>query len=167
MYILCILITFPCLPLHFSGMKTNAPKAQLSFLISVFRFRSGTVPMYRKFGGYCLFSASKLRISITSRIVCLLEYFTCRLHLQDDLRLHVSLSIHCLSLICCNILYPDETWERGLDLMFKSQASLLWSDREKVLMEEADTARRTKTITIHPALCSRMTALAVVGNVCE
>lgn len=50
--------------------------------------------------------------------------------------------------------------------MFKSQAGLLWSDREKVLMEEADTAQRTKNITVH-SLQSRRTALVVVDNVCE
>lgn len=103
-------------------------KHQLTFLISVFRFRSGTAWMYRRYGGYCLFCAWKTRISISHRIG-----LVCRNILHADSICRTShLSFHSL-LFTYLLQYPVSwwDWERGLDLMFKSQAGLLWSDREK------------------------------------
>lgn len=133
------------------GRKQTLLKHQLTFIISVFWFWSWAASVYRRYGGYCLFCVSKLRISISHRVV-----LVCRNILNSLLFTYL-------------LQYPVSwwDWERGLDLMFKSQAGLLWPDREKVLIEETDTAQRTKTITVHPPLWSRRTAAAVVGNVCE
>lgn len=83
-------------------------KLQLTFIISVSRFRSGTAWTYRRYGGYCLFCAWKTRISISHRIVLVCG------NIPPSAGLHISLSIRCFSLICCNILYPDETGNGAL-----------------------------------------------------
>lgn len=81
-------------------------KHQLTLIISVFWFWSGTASMYRRYGVIAYSVPASETFQSATGLYLSAGIFYRR---TPSVGLRISLSIRCFSLICCNILYPDET----------------------------------------------------------